>query len=226
VEPLPSELLDPPRRERVRRRVAAWLEAHVGRLLGPLAGLAAAADLAPSARAVQFALVEGLGCVARRRVAAQAKQLTPADRRALARYGVRLGRLAVFGSDPPSRDAVALRAVLSAVRRSGPAWLPPAGALSAPLDARATEAACAAAGYVLLGPRAVRADAAERLAQQAYDRAQARRLEADEALATIAGCPVGEVPALLKAIGYVALPNGRYEWRRRRSDRSRTDVAS
>ena len=39
VEILPSELLDPPRRERVRRRLVAWVEAHVRATLAALFAL-------------------------------------------------------------------------------------------------------------------------------------------------------------------------------------------
>ena len=228
VEPLPSDLLDPPRRERVRRRVAGWLEGHVSRLLADLARLAQAEGVSPAARAVQFALVEGLGCVPRRTVAAQVKQLGPGDRRWLATYGVRIGRLSLFLPDLSGREATLLRATLSAVRRGGAPWLPAAGTLSAPVDARVPAAAVAAAGYVLLGAHAVRADAAERLAQHAWERAQQRRLEADAAVAALAGCGPEDAAALLRALGYARLPNGRFEWSRRArsGDRPKAGVAS
>ena len=224
VEPLPSELLDPPRRERVRRRVAAWMEGHVTQALGPLVALAQAAGSNPSARAVQFALTEGLGCVPRRQVRPLAQQLGPADRRWLARHGVRLGRVAVFVQDLAARDATALRALLFAVRGGGAAWIP--SGPSVPIDSRVSSDACAASGYLALGPRALRADLAERVAQRASELAQAGRLEADASLASLAGSSVEEAAGILKALGYAPGAHGRFEWRRRSGSRPKAGVPS
>jgi ATP-dependent RNA helicase SUPV3L1/SUV3 len=212
VDTLPSDLLDPPRRERVRRRIVEWLERHVASVLGPLAALARASACSPAARAVQFALAEGLGCVPRSQVAAAVRQLGPADRRWLARHGVRIGRLAVFVPDPGSREAASLRALLFAARRGGSAWVP--GGPSVPIDPRVPAQVCAAAGHVVVGPRALRADLAERVAQRAFERARDGRLEADS-IASLASCPLEEAAALLKAMGYARTADGRFEWRRR-----------
>ncbi|HSD67865.1 MAG TPA: helicase-related protein, partial [Vicinamibacteria bacterium] len=95
VEVLASDLLDPPLRERVRRRLASWLDAHLRAALGPLFALRDGAP-AGAARGLAFALAEGLGAVARRSVARQVGALTPDDRRELSRRGVATGRLAVF----------------------------------------------------------------------------------------------------------------------------------
>lgn len=219
VEPLPSDLLDPPRRERVRRRVAAWVEGHVARGLRPLAALAQAAGSSPAARAVQFALTEGLGCVPRRQLGPLVKQLATADRRWLAGHGVRIGRVSVFVQDLAAREGLALRALLFAVRTGGGAWIP--GGPSVPIDSSVSSEACAASGYLALGPRALRADLAERVAQRAFERAQAGRLEADAALASLAGSTVEEAGAILKALGYTPDAQGRFEWRRRSGSRSR-----
>ena len=82
VDVLATELLDPPLRERVRRRLAAWLDAH---LRAALAALFALREKAPAGavRGLAFVLGEGLGAVARRPVAAQVAALSPDERRAL-----------------------------------------------------------------------------------------------------------------------------------------------
>jgi ATP-dependent RNA helicase SUPV3L1/SUV3 len=224
VEPLPSELLDPPRRERVRRRVAAWMEGHVARVLRPLVALSEASGSSPAARAVQFALTEGLGCVTRRQLGPLVKQLGTADRRWLARHGVRLGRVAVFVQDIAAREATALRALLFAVRGGGAAWIP--GGPSVSVDSRVSPDACAASGHLILGPRALRADLVERVAQRAFDLAQAGRLQADAALASLAGSSVEEVAGILKALGYAPGAHGRFEWRRRSGSRPKAGVPS
>ncbi len=213
VEPLPSELLDPPRRERVRRRLAAWVEAHAARVLAPLVTLARAEGSSPSSRAVQFALSEGMGCVPRRRLGALVKQLGPSDRRWLARHGVRLGRVAVFVQDLASREATALRALLFAVRAGGAAWTP--ASVSMRVEPGLSPEACAAAGYVVLGARALRADLAERVAQRAFELAQSGRLEADASLASLAGASIEETVGILKALGYAPDAQGRFVWARK-----------
>ena len=120
VEVLASDLLDPPLRERVRRRLAAWLEAHLRAVLGPLFALRDGAP-AGAARGLAFALAEGLGAVARRTVARQVAALTPDDRRELSKLGVTTGRLAVFLPALLRPGAMRLRARLFSIREGRPA---------------------------------------------------------------------------------------------------------
>ena len=134
VDVLASDLLDPPLRERVRRRLAAWLESHLRAALLPLFALR---DGTPPGlvRGLAFALVEGLGAVSRRSVAQQVAALTPDDRKALARLGVTVGRLSLFLPALLRPEAARLRARLFAVRQGRPAESGPDGAPSVPLDA-------------------------------------------------------------------------------------------
>ena len=131
--------------------------------------------------------------------------------------GVRIGRLSVFLPALVGRDATTLRAALSAARRNAPAWLPPADAPSVPADGRVSPAAYAAAGYVPLGPRVLRAETAERLAQRAFERSQSGRLLADDDIAALAGCTAEQAAEVLRALGYSAVADGRFEWRRRKT---------
>src|SRR5512139_3546112 len=119
VDVLASDLLDPPLRERVRRRLAGWLESHLRAALLPLFALR---DAAPPGlvRGLAFALVEGLGAVARRSVAQQVAALTPDDRRTLGRLGVTVGRLSLFLPALLRPPAARLRARLFAVRQGRP----------------------------------------------------------------------------------------------------------
>ncbi len=133
VDVLASDLLDPPLRERVRRRLAAWLGAHLRKALLPLFALREGAP--PGlVRGLAFALVEGLGAVARRSVAQQVAALTPDGRKALARLGVTVGRLSLFlpALLRPEAGPRAVRldrleraaAVVSRLSRAGP-FVPP-----------------------------------------------------------------------------------------------------
>jgi len=218
VEVLASDLLDPPLRERVRRRLAGWLDSHLRSTLLPLFALR---DGTPPGvvRGLAFALVEGLGAVPRRSVAQQIAALTPEDRRALARLGVTVGRLSVFLPALLRPEAARLRSRLFAVRQGRPAESGPDGAPSVPNDARQSPAFYLACGYLPAGPRAVRLDRLERAAAASSRLSRDGPFVPPRDLAPILGCRPDEVPAILTAIGYIE-KDGRFERRRRSGVRS------
>jgi ATP-dependent RNA helicase SUPV3L1/SUV3 len=218
VDVLASDLLDRPLRERVRRRLAGWLESHLRAALLPLFALRDGAS--PGlVRGLTFALVEGLGAVSRRSVAQQVAALTPDDRKALARLGVTVGRLSLFLPALLRPEAARLRARLFAVQQGRPAASGPDGAPSVPTDARQPAAFYLACGYLVAGPRAVRLDRLERAAAVASRLSREGPFVPPRDLAPILGCPPDEVPAVLTAIGYVE-KDGRFERRRRSGARS------
>ncbi len=218
VDVLASELLDPPLKERVRRRLVGWLESHLRAALPPLFALR---DGAPAGlvRGLAFALVEGLGAVSRRSVAQQVAALTPDDRKALARLGVTVGRLALFLPALQRPEAARLRARLFAVRQARPAEGGPDGAPTVPLDPRQPAAFYLACGYLPAGPRAVRLDRLERAAAVASRLSREGPFVPPRDLAPVLGCPPADLPAILTAIGYVER-DGRFERRRRTGVRS------
>ncbi|HEX9188469.1 MAG TPA: helicase-related protein, partial [Vicinamibacteria bacterium] len=218
VDVLASDLLDPTLRERVRRRLASWLEAHLRVALPPLFALR---DGAPPGlvRGLAFALAEGLGAVGRRSVARQASALTPDDRRALSRLGVVVGRLALFLPALQRPEAVRLRARLFTVKHGRPAESAPDGAPSVEIDPRLPAAFYLACGYLPAGPRAVRLDRLERAAAVVSRLSRTGPFVPPRDLASILGCRPEDVPAVLTAIGYVA-KDGRLERRHHKGVRS------
>jgi len=220
VDVQPSELLDPPLREQVRRRLAAWIESRVRQQLRPLL---AVRDEAPSgpARGLAFALAESLGTVPRREVAAQVAALSSDDRRALARLGVTLGRLTVFLPALLRPEVLRLRARLFAARHGGPLASAPDGVPVLPLDASLPAAFYAASGYQAVGPWAVRVDRLDRaaalLARLSRDGAFALPAE----LGALLGVGAADLSGLLRALGY-AEAGGRFARSApRRDDRRR-----
>jgi ATP-dependent RNA helicase SUPV3L1/SUV3 len=200
VEPLPSELLDPPLREQVRRRLAAWLEGRVRGAFGPLLA-ARDAPLSGSARGVAFVLAEGLGSVPRRSVAELLGSLLPPDRQALSRLGVTLGRLTVFLPALLKPDVVRLRAALF-LARHGPLAVPsPDGGLWLALEAAAPSAYYAACGYQPAGRRALRVDALHRIAVAAARLSRSRPFAAPRDLVQLVGGE-DELAAVLSSLGY------------------------
>ena len=218
VDVFASDLLDPPLRERVRRRLAAWLDSHLRAALLPLFALR---DGVPPGlvRGLAFALVEGLGAVSRRSVAQQVTALTPDDRKALSRLGVTIGRLSLFLPALLRPEAARLRARLFAVKQGRAAPSGPDGAPSVPIDPRLPAAFYLACGYLPAGPHAVRLDRLERAAAVASRLSRDGPFVPPRDLAPTLGCRPDEVPAVLTAIGYVER-DGRFERRRRSGVRS------
>jgi ATP-dependent RNA helicase SUPV3L1/SUV3 len=208
IEPLRSELLDPALAERIRRRLAVWLEGHLRQALAPLMRVTEA-DLAGVARGLAFQLGEGLGVLPRGPrypdVERQLAALSRDDRRTLSRLGVRLGGEAVFIPALLKPGAVALKAVLWAAEAGRPVpTIPPPGRISLPVDEQLPAAFYVAIGYRPLGPRALRIDMVERLAATARRLARQGPFGATPALLSLAGCGKDELAGMLAALGYRA----------------------
>jgi ATP-dependent RNA helicase SUPV3L1/SUV3 len=214
VEPLAGEFLDGLQRERLRKRLAAWLERHLsGRL--ELLFRAAEAQGGAAVRGLLFQLNEALGTLPRAALAAQIAGLSRADRKLLSELGVRLGAASVFFPALLRARAARLRGLLWAVQAAQPLPdMPPAGALSyRPLDGIAEaadqgleEGFCLAIGYRRLVEDgrvlAVRADALERLAAAARKLAAQGRFGATAALQRLVGCGAEDLALALEALGY------------------------
>ncbi|HEU0105378.1 MAG TPA: hypothetical protein VFT38_04360, partial [Vicinamibacteria bacterium] len=99
--------------------------------------------------------------------------------------------------------AVRLRALLWSVHRDAGSVPLLAGAPSVRIDPRVPSAFYVACGYVPAGPRAVRADRAERLAAEARKRNREGKPVEVAQLAAMAGCPAEDVEAILAALGFV-----------------------
>ncbi|MFQ6016839.1 MAG: helicase-related protein [Kiloniellaceae bacterium] len=212
VEPLPSDFLDRPPRERLRRHLAAWLERHLNARLEPLFRIVEAeadgAALSGPGRGMLFQLVEALGLLPRAAVARQIRDLTRADRKTLAALGLRLGRESIFLPALVKTRSARLRALLWAVHGKAP--LPPLPSLDAvafaPGDG-ADEGLCHAAGFRRLAGKdgaavAVRADALERLSHEAQKLSKQGAFIATPRLKRLTGCGEAELEIVLGALRY------------------------
>ena len=206
VEALPSDLLAPSLREAVRRRLLAFAFAKVRGTLGALVRLSEAPLQGP-ARGIAFNLVEGLGTVARRSVAEQVRGLAGGDRRELSRLGITFSRAGVFLPSCLRPDAIRTRAALASIRLGPPAgpWPDGGPSLAAPSAASAFYTAC---GYLLAGPRYVRADVLAAFVSAMERAAASGPFRPDPGSAARLGCPNEEVPAVLRAVGFVERGGG------------------
>jgi ATP-dependent RNA helicase SUPV3L1/SUV3 len=193
-------------REGAIARLVSWFVGHSKATLPALHDLRTVLDgatLRGGARGAAYQLLES-GAAFDRRHGAHAFELSADDRTALNAAGVKTGRIATWlpGLLKPSaaRLALALRAVHSGKKASA---IPTQS--SFPLkDGAWTDAMLNTAGYLRLGPRAVRADLAELLASalsQIRRASEASTFAVPPELAAQVGCPTADFPAILRALG-------------------------
>jgi ATP-dependent RNA helicase SUPV3L1/SUV3 len=201
VEPLASDLLEPHLKERVRRRVAAWVSGDLGRRFASLQAVAAA-PLGGPGRGLVFALREGLGSAPRRDLRMQVAALSPEERRELARRGVRLGRHSLFLPDLLRSEVIPFRALLWRVHQGAEALPAPRGELSVPADPRTPAAFLRACGYEPVAGRAVRVDALERFTAAVRRAAERGPVSVTPETASLVGCGPADAAALLERLGF------------------------
>jgi ATP-dependent RNA helicase SUPV3L1/SUV3 len=210
---LDSPLLSSDEKERIRTRVAAFVSTHIAEKLKPLFAVQELQGLQAGGRGIAFHLRESLGLVTRASVRPLIESLTPEDRRLLARAGVRLAPRLVYLPALLKPAAAHLKALLWSLhhRRTGgwPHW---DGRSSLPLDETVPPGLAAALGYIVLGPRLVRADVADRIEVQLMTTAKANDgLVADTLpLLSLLGCTREELPLIVRDFGFEkhALENG------------------
>ena len=209
AELLPADLLEPRHREDARKRLQAWLDAHLRRELAPLFALADAA-LSGAGRGLAYALRQGLGCAPRAAVASQIAALAKEDRAALPTLGVHLGIHAVYLPALKPRGAASLRALLwaCAAGRDIAACVAAAPAARAIPRAGASLPASfyAACYYVPAGALYVRADRLEGLAGRLRGLARRGPFAATPDLAAGVGAAEADLASVLAALGYRAMP--------------------
>ncbi len=167
-----DEHLAAPDREKVQARLEAWLGEIVGERLKALAEVAKAEDVTGLARGIAFRLTENFGILKRDLVGEELKHLDQTARAQLRKYGVRFGAFNIYFPALLKPAAAELAQTLWALKHADEHRLtldalpepPRAGLTSMAADASVPEAFYRACGYHVCGPRAVRLDILERLA--------------------------------------------------------------
>jgi ATP-dependent RNA helicase SUPV3L1/SUV3 len=221
-----DEHLGPPERERVLKRLEAWLEAYLGARIKPLVLLSEASDLSGLARGLAYRLSENLGVLRRDAVSDEIKALDQSARAQLRGYGVRFGAFNIYIPallKPAAADLLLLLWALHAGRSHGidTDTMPPRpqqGLTSVEADRRIAEPYWHAAGFQLAGARAVRIDMLERLSDLIRTRITWRATEdgatpppgatgdggfrvAPE-LMSVVGCSGEDFASILAALGF------------------------
>ncbi|MEO1206811.1 MAG: helicase-related protein [Pseudomonadota bacterium] len=167
-----TEYLSGPDRERIQARIETFLQGYITEKLKPLVDLAAADDVSGLAKGIAFQLVEGFGVLKRETIAEQLQTLDQPARAQLRRYGVRFGAFNIYLPMLLKPAPAELVAMLWILNRGQAAGLdvnalpdaPRAGLTSVKTNPETPEAFYRAYGFHLCGPRAVRFDILERLA--------------------------------------------------------------
>jgi ATP-dependent RNA helicase SUPV3L1/SUV3 len=228
-------LLDQAQRERARQRLDRWLKQRIARVLGPLVVLRDAVGrdaVAGAARGLGFQVVEALGTLPRRPVAALVEGLDKADRKALERLGVRLGVSHLFMPALGKPGAVDLRGLLWAVHHGPggngtravplPPPTPPPGRVTVVRPDGVPDAFWSAIGYPVAGRRAVRVDMLDRLERDMLRAGQGGGPAVPPpGLASMLGIGVDELDDVLTGAGFVrrVADDGTVSWRQRSSRR-------
>ncbi len=209
-----DEQITPTAWARAESRVREWVESRIAHVLKPLFDLQSAqnaegeAALPSQARGFAFRLSETMGSLDRETVRAETERLPPADRAALRKLGVKFARFSIFLPALVKPEPARLMGLLTAVKAGLTPLprLPNAGLTSVVVDPDVPVPVYGAAGYRVLGPRAVRLDMLERLG----DTIEAKR-GADKRLPPFAispdmisllGCSPDEMAGVLKALNF------------------------
>ncbi len=208
---------------RVRRRLQAWTVDAVEELVGPLRAFESSRSAA--VRGLAYQLRQGLGTVSLRRAGGQVERLQDADRSAFRAAGVEVGRVSAYVVSGLRPGALTLRHALYWVHapwdRAEQPWN--TSAASWPLDVVPSEVSVGCLGFIPLGPRAVRADVAERAAKTLHEHADAHDpFVAPDVLGSWLGCRRRHLTAILRDLGYWRIRGREYSRTRPRRNRRRS----
>jgi ATP-dependent RNA helicase SUPV3L1/SUV3 len=202
---LAGDFLEGAARETARSRLTDFVRAELRRVLAPLyAAERSETEWSGAARAILFRLGEALGSLPAAIVAEPLAALSPSDRKALSRLGVRFGVLHLYVPALLKPAAQAMRALLWTVRHGASLPALPQGT-AGPRDPALSEKFFAAIGILPLSERFLRVDRAETVLAALRRLGRPGPFGASRDLARLAGAPLEALPAMLGALGYRAV---------------------
>lgn len=204
VAALSSDYLTAEQRERMRKRLVAWVTAQINDALERLMTLRQA-DLNGVARGLAYQVVEGLGSLPRRRVIKEVRELSKEDRSALRACGIRIGAETLFVPALVKPKAVQWRAMLWSLHTGRTSVPPPsAGLVTVPAGDDLPEDFLEACGYSKVGGRAVRIDVLDRVAIDLQRQSRAGTMKIGAGQLNLLGLSMDDARPVFEALGYVA----------------------
>ena len=213
----------------MQERLNAWLTEMIGERLKPLVEIDAAQDIAGLARGIAFRLKENFGVLRRESVAEEIRSLDQPARAQLRKYGVRFGAFNIYFPTLLKPACSELAAVLWALKHGAEHGLdiaampelPRPGSPRSPPTPPRRRPSIGVAGFHVCGPRAVRVDMLERLADLIRPLLAWRAdpanpgtppkgatgdggFKATPEMMSILGCSADELGNVLKALGFWA----------------------
>ena len=229
VAVLSDEHLTGPDKEKVQERLNTWITELIGERLKPLVEIADAKDILGLARGIAFRLTENFGVLRRDSVTEEIRALDQPARAQLRKYGVRFGAFNIYFPAMLKPASTELALVLWTLKNGATHALdlatnpepPRAGLTSLTPVAGTPDEYYRVAGFHLCGPRAVRIDMLERLADLIRVLVSWRLDEANPSLPpkgatgdggfkatpdmmSILGCSAEELGNVLRALGFWA----------------------
>lgn len=238
VQLIADEHLTGPDKEKVQEKLNGWIAELIGERLKPLVEISKSEDVTGLARGIAFRLKENFGVLRREAVAEEMKSLDQPSRAQLRKYGIRFGAFNIFFPlmlKPASTELALILWALNGADGTGltvetlPAP-PRAGLTSVPANSSQPDAYYRALGFHVCGPRAVRVDMLERLADLIRPllawRADPAKPEArpplgstgdgafiaTPAMMSILGCSAAELGAVLSVLGFRSEKRARPLW--------------
>lgn len=227
VSLLADEHLSGPDREKVQTRIEAWRDEVIAERLKPLVDISKAEDVTGLARGIAFRLTESFGMLKRELIADMMKSLDQEARAQLRKYGVRFGAFNIYFPALLKPAPAELSATLWSLKNAAAQGLstetlpelPRAGLTSAAVNPATPEALYRTYGFHVCGPRAIRLDILERLAdlirpllawrQSPDGTAQPPKGATGDGgfivtpeMMSILGCSPDELSNVLKALGF------------------------
>ncbi|EHM03339.1 helicase protein, partial [Acetobacteraceae bacterium AT-5844] len=203
VDVLPSEFLDGAQRERIRARLATWLEALIAREFAPLTAVEEKAAEDNTLRGPAFRLREFLGLVP----GGTEGEVNPELRQKLKAIGIRAGRFALYLPEVLKPKPMALRAQLWALKADCAVPTVPGGGLVSIQPPEGWPRGFAATmGWVQAGPVLLRLDVAERVAGELGHLTRRTPAMLPPDVASRLGVKADVLPAVLATLGFRLLP--------------------
>lgn len=193
-------------RDRAAARILDWVHEQTAHRLPTHARLRVTEKTTPLeglARGIAYRVMEA-GAAIDLRQDDPSHRLTPEQREGLKLSGIRAGRVAAHAPDAQKPAAQVHAARLRGVFSGSDCPRAPEGAGSFAIDENWNDEALTTAGYLRFGPRAIRADLAERLAWEIDKRrkdAGKNLFQLPPELASIVSCPGADFPLVLKGFG-------------------------
>jgi ATP-dependent RNA helicase SUPV3L1/SUV3 len=204
VEAFVDEDAGPDIAEKVKRRLQHFIDRKVATLFEPLLNMSRDETLTGLARGFAFQMVEGLGILSRDSVAEDVKALDQEARGQLRKHGIRFGQYTIFQQALLKPAPTRLRLVLWSLANGLQEFpeSPPPGLVTIPNIADVPLQHYILAGYRPAGPRAIRIDMLERLADLLRGQDSRSGFEATPDMLSITGMTLDQFADLMAGLGY------------------------